>query len=132
MFIMLYCCLLVRVQPLSLAWADLHHTNSLWALFQGPSLSFGLATLYSIWGHQKFSPKQQWFSILQLIPKISGMCWWDKDHISNLVYTWKVKMKWEESIKEKEHPEVRESEWRKKKTVRTRIRLVTILKRNIF
>ena len=36
MFIMLYCCLLVRVQPLFLAWANLHHTDSLWALFEGP------------------------------------------------------------------------------------------------
>ena len=36
MFIGLYCCLLVRVQPLSLTWADLHHTDSLWDLFQRP------------------------------------------------------------------------------------------------
>ena len=42
MFIGLYCCLLVRVQPLSLAWADLHHTDSLWALFQGPIVEFWL------------------------------------------------------------------------------------------
>ena len=42
MFIRLYCCLPVRVQPLSLAWVDLHHTDSLWALFQGPIVEFQL------------------------------------------------------------------------------------------
>ena len=42
MFIGLYCCLLVRVQSLSLARADLHHTDSLWALFQGPIVEFRL------------------------------------------------------------------------------------------
>ena len=41
-------------------------------------------------------------------------------------------MKWEESIKEKEHPEGKGSELRKKNTVRTRIRLVTISKKYIF
>ena len=39
---MLYCCLLVMVQPLFLAWADLHHTNSLWALFQRSIVEFRL------------------------------------------------------------------------------------------
>ena len=42
MFIGLYCCLLVMVQPLSLAWEDLHHTDSLWALFQGSIIEFWL------------------------------------------------------------------------------------------
>ena len=42
MFIGLYCCLLVRVRPLSLAWADLHHTDSLGALFQGSIIEFRL------------------------------------------------------------------------------------------
>ena len=40
MFIGLYCCLLVRVQPLSLAWVDLYHTDSLWALFRGLIVEF--------------------------------------------------------------------------------------------
>ena len=39
---MLYCCLLVRVQPLSLAWVDLHYTDSHWASFQGPIIEFRL------------------------------------------------------------------------------------------
>ena len=42
MFIGLYCRLLVRVHPLSLAWANLHHTDSLWALFQGLIVEFRL------------------------------------------------------------------------------------------
>ena len=42
MFIGQYCCLLIRVQPLSLAWADLHHIDSLWVLFQGPIVEFQL------------------------------------------------------------------------------------------
>ena len=42
MFIGLYCCLLVKMQPLSLAWADLHYTDSLWALFQEPIVEFQL------------------------------------------------------------------------------------------
>ena len=42
MFIVLCCCLLVRVQPLSLAWAGLHNTKSLWAFFQEPIADFQL------------------------------------------------------------------------------------------
>ena len=30
------------MQPLSLTWADLHHIDSLWALFQGPIVEFRL------------------------------------------------------------------------------------------
>ena len=57
MFIGLYCCLLVRVQPLSLAWADLHHTNSLWALFQRPIIEFRLDYPIFYLGTSKFSPQ---------------------------------------------------------------------------
>ena len=42
MFIGLYCCLFVRVQPLSLVWVDLHHIDSLWVLFQGSIVEFRL------------------------------------------------------------------------------------------
>ena len=41
-FIGLYCCLLIRVQPLSLAWVGLHNTENLWALFQGYIVEFWL------------------------------------------------------------------------------------------
>ena len=53
---MLHCCLLVRVQPLSLAWVDLHHTDSLWALFQGPIVKFRLGYLIFYLGISKSPP----------------------------------------------------------------------------
>ena len=53
---MLYCCLLVRVQPLSLAWADLHHIDSLWALFQGPIVEFRLGYPIFYLGTSKIFP----------------------------------------------------------------------------
>ena len=56
MFIGLYCCLLVRVQPLSLAWADLHHIDSLWALFQGPIVEFRLGCPIFYLGISEISP----------------------------------------------------------------------------
>ena len=55
MFIMLYCCLLVRVQSLSLAWADFHHTDSFWALFQRPIIEFQLGYPIFYLGSSKFS-----------------------------------------------------------------------------
>ena len=58
MFIGLYCCLLVRVQPLSLAWAGLHDTKSLWALFQKPIVEFWLGYSILYLGTSKFSPQQ--------------------------------------------------------------------------
>ena len=59
MFIGLYyCCLLVMVQPLSLAWADLHYTNNLWDLFQGPIIEFRLGYPIFYLGTSKFSPQQ--------------------------------------------------------------------------
>ena len=59
MFIGLYCCLLVKVHPLSLAWVGLHDTESLWALFQGPIVKFRLGYPIFYLGTSKFSP-QQW------------------------------------------------------------------------
>ena len=59
MFIGLYCCLLVRVQPLSLAWWTYTTSIAFGLYFKGSSLSFGLATPYFIWEHQKFSPQQK-------------------------------------------------------------------------
>ena len=56
MFIELYCSLLIRLQPLSLAWADLHHTDSLWALFQEPVVEFRLGYPIFYLGTSKFSP----------------------------------------------------------------------------
>ena len=56
MFIGLYCCLFVRVQPLSLTWADLHHTDSLWALFQGPIVEFRLGYPIFYLGTLEISP----------------------------------------------------------------------------
>ena len=58
MFIGLYCCLLVREQPLSLAWADLHHTDSLWVLFQWPIVKFRLGYPIFYLGTSKFSAQQ--------------------------------------------------------------------------
>ena len=51
---MLYCCLLVIVQPPSLAWADLHNDESLWALFQRPIVEFRLGYLIFSLGTLKF------------------------------------------------------------------------------
>ena len=42
MFIVLCCCLLVKVQPLSLAWVGLHDIESLWVFFQEPIIEFQL------------------------------------------------------------------------------------------
>ena len=58
MFIVLYCCLLVMVQLLSLAWADLHNTESLWDLFQGSIIEFLLGYPIYYLGISKFSPQQ--------------------------------------------------------------------------
>ena len=55
---MFYCCLLVRVQPLFLAWADLHHTDSLWALIQGPIVEFWLGYPIFYLGTSEFPPQQ--------------------------------------------------------------------------
>ena len=57
MFIGLYCCFLVRVQSLSLVWADLHHTDNLWVLFQGLIVEFQLDYPIFYLGTSKFSPK---------------------------------------------------------------------------
>ena len=67
MFIGLYCCLLARVQPLSLAWADLHHTDSLWTLFQGPIVEFWLDYLIFYLGTSEIFPSTtfKWFSELR-------------------------------------------------------------------
>ena len=67
MFIGLYCCLLVRMQPLSLAWADLHHTDSLWTLFQGPIVEFWLDYLIFYLGTSEIFPSTtfKWFSELK-------------------------------------------------------------------
>ena len=60
MFIGLYyCCLLVMVQPLSLAWADLHYTNNLWDLFQGPIIEFRLGYPIFYLRTSKFSPQHK-------------------------------------------------------------------------
>ena len=59
MFIVLCCCLLVRVQPLSLAWAGLHDTESLWALFQEPIVEFRLGYCICYLGTSTFSPQQR-------------------------------------------------------------------------
>ena len=67
MFIGLYCCLLVRVQPLSLAWADLHHTDSLWALFQGPIVEFQLGYPIFYLGTSEIFPSTQGLFIINLI-----------------------------------------------------------------
>ena len=56
MFIVFYCYLLVRVQPLSLVWVDSHHTKSIWALFQGPIIEFWLG--YPIFYYIKILPQQ--------------------------------------------------------------------------
>ena len=58
MFIGLYCCLFVMMQSLSLAWADLHHTDSLWALFQGPIVEFQLGYPIFYLGTNFFFPQQ--------------------------------------------------------------------------
>ena len=55
---MFCCCLLVRVQPLSLAWAGLHDTKSLWALFQEPIVEFQFDYPIFYLGTSKFSPQQ--------------------------------------------------------------------------
>ena len=60
MFIGLYCCLLVRVQSLSLAWAGLHDTESLWTLFQGSIVEFRLSYPIFYLGTSKFSPSTFW------------------------------------------------------------------------
>ena len=60
MFIGLYCCLLVRVQSLSLAWAGLHDTESLWTLFQGSIVEFRLGYPIFYLGTSKFSPSTFW------------------------------------------------------------------------
>ena len=57
MFIVLCFCLLVRVQALSLAWAGLHDTESLWALFQEPIVEFWLGYPIFYLGTSKFSPQ---------------------------------------------------------------------------
>ena len=67
MFIGLYCCLLVRVQSLSLTWAGLHNTKSLWALFQWPIVDFWLGYPIFYLGTSKFSPQQHVKLILQCI-----------------------------------------------------------------
>ena len=56
MFIGLYYCLLVTVQPLSLAWLDLHHTDSLWASFQGSVFEFRLGYPIFYLGTSEISP----------------------------------------------------------------------------
>ena len=61
MLIGLYCCLLVRVQLLSLIWADLHHTDSLWALFQGSIVEFRLGYPIFYLGTSKISPSSNGF-----------------------------------------------------------------------
>ena len=60
MFIRLYCCLLVRVQSLSLAWAGLHDIESLWTLFQGSIVEFRLGYPIFNLGTSKFSPSTFW------------------------------------------------------------------------
>ena len=57
-FIGFYCCLLVKVQPLSLTWAGLHDTENLWALFQGPIVEFRLSYPIFYLRTSKFSPQQ--------------------------------------------------------------------------
>ena len=59
MFIVFYCYLLVRVQPLSFAWTNLHNFKNLWALFQGSIVKFRLGYPIFYLGTSKFSP-QQW------------------------------------------------------------------------
>ena len=59
MFIELYFCLLVRVQPSSLALADLHNTESLWALFQGPIVEFRLDYPIFYLGTSKIFPSTE-------------------------------------------------------------------------
>ena len=67
MFIGFYCCLLVMVQPLSLAWADLHHTDSLWALFQGPIVEFRLGySIFYLGTSEIFTPTN--ITLLIMIP----------------------------------------------------------------
>ena len=61
MFIVHYFCFLDRVQPLSLAWANLHNTESLWALFQEPIVEFRLGYPIFYLGTSKFSPQQTLF-----------------------------------------------------------------------
>ena len=63
MFIVLYCCLLVRMQPPSLTWAGLHDTKSLWALFLGSIVEFWVG--YSIFylGTSKIFPLTTVFHI---------------------------------------------------------------------
>ena len=58
-FIGLYCCLLVKMQPLSLAWVGLHDIESLWALFQGPIVEFRLDYLIFYLSTSKFYPQQR-------------------------------------------------------------------------
>ena len=62
MFIILYCCLLVRVQPLFLAWANLYHTDSLWALFQGSIVEFWLGYPIFYLGTSEISPLNNSFN----------------------------------------------------------------------
>ena len=65
MFIRLYCCLFVRVQPLCLAWADLHHTDSLWALFQGLIVEFRLGyPIFYLGTSEIFPPNNIYFGHL--------------------------------------------------------------------
>ena len=58
MFIGFYCCLLVRVQPLSLVWAGLHDTESLWVLFQESIVEFPLGYPILYLGTSRFSHQQ--------------------------------------------------------------------------
>ena len=49
---------LLGVQPLSLAWAGLHDTKSLWTLFQELIVEFRLSYPIFYLGTSKFSPQQ--------------------------------------------------------------------------
>ena len=76
---MLCCCLLVKVQHLSLAWAGLHDTESLWALFQEPIVEFRLGYPIFYLGTSKFSPQQS-------LKKKKAPDWLDSSRMANLIF----------------------------------------------
>ena len=80
MFIVLYYCLLIRVQPLSLAWADLHNTESFWALFQGLIVKFQLGYTIFYLGLLNFSTQQLPFQAHKLSTSFGS-----RAHYTNLV-----------------------------------------------
>ena len=93
MFIGPYCCLLVRVQPLSFAWVDLHHTDNLWALFQRPVVEFRLGyPIFYLGTSEIFPPtfwRLQWGKHSGFVPHLAPRVTCDQI-ISNIFFERKI------------------------------------------